>query len=81
VIDLILYLPSKTAQDCFFQLRCLRQIRRLLGHDIISNVVAALICLRLDYSNALLAGLPHTTLAPLQRVINALSTVFDHEVM
>ena len=62
---------SKTAQVCFFQLRRLRQIRRSLCRDVTSNLVAALVFSRLDYCNALLAGLPHTTLAPLQRVINA----------
>jgi len=75
---------SKTAEVCFFQLRCLRQIRRLLGRDVTSNLVAALVFSRLDYGNALLAGLPHTTLASLQRVIdaavNALLTVFDRQI-
>jgi len=73
-----------TAQVCLFQLRRLRQIRCLFGRDVTSNLVAALVFSRLDYANALLAGLPHTTLAPLQRVINAavhaLSTVFDREI-
>jgi len=68
---------SKTAEVCFFQLRCLRQIRRLLGRDVTSNLVAALVFSRLDYGNALLAGLPHTTLAPLQRVINAAVRLVD----
>jgi len=39
---------SKTAQVCFFQSRCLRQIRRLLGRDVTSNLVAALVFSRLD---------------------------------
>jgi len=49
---------SKTAQACHFQLR------RLLGCDVTSNLVAALILTKLDYGNALLAGLPHTLVAP-----------------
>ena len=52
---------SKTAQVCFFQLRRLLQIRRLLGRNVTSNVVAALVFSCLDYGNALLAGLPHDT--------------------
>ena len=55
----------------------MRQIRRLLGRDVTSNLVAALVFSRLDYGNALLAGLPHTTLAPLQRVINAAVRLVD----
>jgi len=55
----------------------LRQIRRLLGRDVTSNLVAALVFSRLDYGNALLAGLPHTTLAPLQRVINLAVRLVD----
>lgn len=62
---------AKLTQTCFFQLRRLRQIRRLLGRDVTANVVAALVLTRLDYGNALLAGLPYSTIAPLQRVINA----------
>jgi len=33
--------------------------------------IAAFVLSRLDYGNALLVGLPYTTIAPLQRVINA----------
>jgi len=62
---------SKTTQTCFFHLRRLRQVRRLLGHDVTANLVAAFVLSRLDYGNALLVGLPYTTIAPLQRVINA----------
>jgi len=66
-----------------FHLRRVRQIRRLLGRDLTANLVAALVLSRLDYGNALLAGLPYATIAPLQRVINAAmsdwSTVFALE--
>ena len=55
----------------FFHLRRLRQVRRLLGRDVTVNLVAAFVLSRLDYCNALLAGLPYVTIAPLQRVINA----------
>jgi len=44
---------------------------------VASNLVAALVFSRFDYGNALLAGLPHTTLAPLQRVINAAVRLVD----
>ena len=47
---------SKTTQTCFFHLRRLRQVRRLLGRDVTANLVAAFVLSRLDYSNALLAG-------------------------
>ena len=68
---------TKTTQACFFQLRRLRRVRRLLGHDVTANLVAALVFTRLDYSNALLAGLPHSSIAPYQRVINAAVTLVN----
>ena len=71
-------------QTCFFHLRRLRQVRRLLGRDVTANLVAAFVLSRLDYCNALLAGLPYATIAPLQRVINAMSdwfTVWDYETL
>ena len=54
---------SKTTQTCFFHLRRLRQVRRLLGRDVTANLVAAFVLSRLDYGNALLVGLPYTTIA------------------
>jgi len=62
---------SKTTQTCFFHLRRLRQVRRLLGRDVTTNLVSSFVLSRLDYGNALLAGLPYTTIAPLQCVLNA----------
>jgi len=62
---------SKTTQTCFFYLRRLRQVRRLLGRDVTANLVCAFVLSRLDYGNALLAGLPCSTIALVHRVINA----------
>ena len=62
---------SRTAQTCFFHLRRLRSVRQLLGRDVTIQLVVALVFSRLDYCNAVLAGLPAATLAPLQRVLHA----------
>jgi len=68
---------SRTAQACFFHLRRLRSVRYSLGRDVTIHLVVALVFSRLDYCNAVLAGLPVTTLAPLQRVLHATSA-YDH---
>jgi hypothetical protein len=57
--------------SCFSQLRRLKQGRRILGPEITASLVSAFVTSRLDYCNALLAGLPKSTIAPLQRVQNA----------
>jgi len=62
---------SRTARTCFYHLRRLRSIRRQLGRDVTARLVSALILSRLDYCNAVLAGLPASTLAPFQRVLHA----------
>jgi hypothetical protein len=62
---------SRTAQACFFHLRRLRSVRQLLGRDVTIQLVTALVFSRLDYCNAVLAGLPASALAPLQRVLHA----------
>jgi len=48
-----------------------RQIRRSAGEEVTNCLVTALVLSRLDYCNALLAGLPESTIKPLQRVQNA----------
>jgi len=49
-------------------------MRARLGRDVTLSLVTALVISRLDYCNycnCVLAGLPATTLAPLQRVLHA----------
>ena len=62
---------SNVASTCFYQLRRLHQLRCLLGQEVTAQLVSAFIMSCIDYCNSVLAGLPHTTLEPLQRVQNA----------
>ncbi len=62
---------NKVARACFYHIRRLKQIRRLLGPRVAASLVSAFVLSRLDYCNAILAGLPKSTIAPLQRVQNA----------
>jgi len=62
---------SRVVSNCFFQLRRLRQIRRSVGEEVTKRLVTALILIRLNYCNAVVAGLPQSTLQPPQRVHNA----------
>jgi hypothetical protein len=62
---------GKVASVCYFHLRRLRQVRRMLGPDVTKTLVSAFVFSRLDYCNAVLAGLPKSTTNTLQRVQNA----------
>ena len=62
---------SRIVCTCFCHLRRLRAVRRRLGQEITARLVSAFVLSRLDYCNALLAELPASTLAPLQRVMHA----------
>ena len=75
---------AKTVAVCFYHIRRLRQIRSRVGQEVTQQLVMAFITSRLDYCNSLLAGLPRSTLEPLQRVLNAAARLvfglgrFDH---
>jgi len=60
---------AKAMQTCYFHIRHLRQIR-LLGCDVAMKLVSAFVISRLDYCNAVLTGLPESTIASLQHVLN-----------
>ena len=62
---------AKIAAACFYHIRRLRQVRRRIGQEVTQQLVLALIMSKLDYCNSVLAGLPTSTLQPLQRVQNA----------
>jgi len=66
---------SRVAQTCFYHLRRIRAVRRQLGRDATARL--SLVLSRLDYCNAVLAGLPASTLAPFQRLHAAARTVLD----
>ena len=62
---------TKISSVCYYQLRRLKQMRRVLGETITARLVSTFIISRLDYCNAILAGLPQSTMAPFQRVQNS----------
>jgi len=64
---------TRIASNCFHHLRRLRQIRRSdnVGEHVTSHLISAFRLSWLDYCNSLLAGLPRTSIEPLQRVQNA----------
>jgi hypothetical protein len=69
---------ARIARTCFFHLRRLRAVRSQLGQEVTARLVSAFVLSRLDYCNAVLAELPASTLAPLQRVLHAAARlVFD----
>jgi len=63
--------------SCFFHLSRLRavQLHQQLSRNVTVRLVAALVLSRLDYCNAVLAGLPASTLAPLQWVLHAVARI------
>ena len=62
---------NKVASLCFYHIRRLKQVCKLLGPGVATTLVSTFVLNRLDYCNAILAGLPKTTIAPLQRAQNA----------
>ena len=71
IVSIVVWHINKVASACFFHIRRLKQIRRLLGPEAAATLIFAFVLSRLDYCNAVLAGLPKVTIAPLQRVQNA----------
>ena len=49
----------------------LRQLRDRVNQETMKQLVTSLVLSRIDYCNVVLAGLPASTIAPLQRVHNA----------
>jgi len=62
---------NRIASTCFYHLRRLRQLKRHVGVAVMKQLISSFIFSRLDYCNALLIGLPFSTIAPLQQVQNA----------
>ncbi len=73
-------LQSRTKQICQrFALHNIRKIRPFLTEHAAQLLVQALVISRLDYCNALLAGLPSNTIKPLQMIQNAAARLVFNE--
>ncbi len=59
---------------CRFALHNIRKIRSFLSRNFLSRIIS-----RLDYCNALLAGLPSNTIKPLQMIQNAAARLVFNE--
>ncbi len=70
---------AKTARSCRFALHNIRKIRPFLTEHATQILVQALVISRLDYCNALLAGLPSNTIKPLQMIQNAAARLVFNE--
>ncbi len=65
------YHIAKSAWSCKFALFNIKKIRPFLSDHASQLLVQALVLFRLDYCNALMAGLPASSIKPLQLIQNA----------
>ncbi len=70
---------AKTARSCRFALFNIKNIRPFLSEYASQPLVQALVLSRLDYCNALLAGLPASSIKPLQLIQNAAARLIFNE--
>ncbi len=70
---------TKTARSCSFALYYIKKIRPFLWEHATQLLVQALVLSRLDYCNALLAGLPASSIKPLQLIQNAAARLIFNE--
>ncbi len=70
---------AKTVRSCRFAVYNIRNIRPFLSEHATQLLVQALVLSRLDYCNALLAGLPDNSIKPLQLIQNAAARFIFNE--
>ncbi len=70
---------AKTARSCRFALFNIKKIRPFLSENASQLLVQALVLSRLDYCNALLAGLPASSVKPLQLIQNTAARFICNE--
>ncbi len=70
---------AKTARSCRFALFNIKKIRPFLSEHASQLLVQALVLSRLDYCNALSAGLPASSIKPLQLIQNVAARLIFNE--
>ncbi len=70
---------TKTARSCRFALYNIKKIRSFLSEHATQLLVQVLVLSRLNYCNALLAGLPACSIKPLKLIQNAAARLIFNE--
>ena len=84
IFDSHLNLESHINSVCPGTPRNIRSIRNILTDNACSQLIHALVTVRIDYCNSLLYGLPDCSLSRLQRILNTAARIlckipkFDH---
>lgn len=66
---------SQVIRSCNYHLRNIGRIRQCLTKDVAASLVHSLVASRIDYGNALLFGLPTSSIARLQKVLNTAARI------
>ena len=69
---------TSVTRSCFYHLRRIRQVKRCLNERCLRVLVQALVMSRIDYCNAVLAGLPAVALHPLTAVLHAAARIIKN---
>ena len=77
-------LVNYVCRSAYFHLRNIGSVRNMLSDDACSQLIHALVTVRIDYCNSLLYGLPEYSLDRLQKILNTAARIlrrvpkFDH---
>ena len=67
---------NSVCRSAYFHLKNIRTVRNMLTDDAYSQLIHALVTVRIDYCNSLLCGLPDQSLNKLQRILNTAARIF-----
>ena len=67
---------NSVCRSAYFHLRNIRSIRNMLTDNVCSQLIHALVTVRIDYCNSLLYSLPNCSLSRLQRILNTAARTF-----
>ncbi len=70
------HIRMTVSRNAYYHLHNISKIKKYLNYSVTEQVITMLVMSKIDYCNALFAGLPQSTLAPLQRVQNSAARIF-----
>ena len=72
---------NNVCRSTYFHLRNIGSVRNMLSDDACSQLIHALVTVRIDYCNSLLYGLPEYSLDRLQKILNTAARIISTNVI